>query len=1476
MSSSSPYRSAKSSTTAAEAAKKLADRKTMEILQSPSAELARVIKAHRGADMYHIMLELKIVMLPLAEGTHEVYFAVYNRTTQSFLTENYVVILTHQGMPVDQEKIGNIKTVFVDIPAKDMESDLYLVCRMIRRGRMLLEGKGSKNMAMYRRPHCTAVHSLQSFIGGCISSGLTTGTGSGETEVTFPVYTTAQDAMFHNAVELILKKQNVEAIPKSKGICVSLQVFRGSYDDVQKNGGSIFKGVPTTKKLGFPEIILPGDERNDFYVTLDGGEVSQERKSTAKNVEVIVTVKDANGNTIPNCIHAANGIKMASEYRSFVLYHSNNPRWNETIRIDLPHTDYRGAHLFFNIRHCSTRTSKGKDKGFANSFIRLVGPDHTVVRDGSHTVALFKAIERPTAVYLSQYPDGIGPRETDEVEGARKGESLKVTTRFTSTKLTQNPSIHGILNWKTYEGNLSEVLKRITFVDSIDIIKFLQEIFDACFEIMEGKANEVALQPLIYDAVVFVITILVDDKTSHFTNYKPVLDLYIREHFRGHLAYKQMMAVMKESFTTVDANPAKIIASLKALEYTLKIVIASQKLHSKSLSVDDNRSHLTSFKRDLLQFFFSFNQLMTKTSPQLIGAQTVALKNFSKWFVELQRVFDTRELSAIACKFVDSVQFSEKKTVMNVAKLRVVMQLVSGPLYMDNRARKIMMPTVLKQMKLHMTSVHNEELKQCTAILMEILDATQLKLDKAAQNESLADMVGLVPEIVHTITHFERQAEWGPRLDVVVSLLAIFYLMTGQHFVQFVKTYENDREKRDMLLSVFDLVSSFIRGNTFPENWLTLIMFQFVTIKKVTMSLSAIVGERMTVALEATPSAESFEAQEFLLWEKYFLLCLAFINSRALNLEKFPPNKRMMLKGYYGDMRLDLSKNLSLMWDSLGLLQTQFIDSLVPRFLQLMLVGQKDLKEVGMDMYFSVLEREFRQHGSIKRVETNTIDSMDQIMDEGTTDDVRDFASFFLTRLKEKVSGVAVNGEADRLFCKQAHSFVDDNKLLLNLLIELRTLPQTPAYEDDRTIATMQLMEYLKVTGRVDKYVRYVQVLCTQHMQSGNFAEAGYTLLLHSDMLEWSQSDLLEAQNGMPQESSFARKESLYHRIIEYFEQAKLFEKAIDLLRVLAYQYETCTYDYERLADTLEQTARLYRAAIKEHRFYPEYFRVGYYGQDFPPNIKGREFIYRGFELEKLSDFADRIKVKFPQATKLTYTEPPPQELIDGPGQHLQIFAVKPERCENRAPLIDSPALKTVTTPPSSVLPPATIVEFTLNNDVNSFVYSRPYKKKKTGNEFRDLFMMNYHYTCEHFFPTIHRRTPIVSIRAEEWSPVQCAISTVEGKNMELVRLGDQFKDGQATNIAPFTMVVKGVIDAAVAGGIDMYRQAFFTPEYTEDNPTDIPHLSTLKESLRQQFTHLEKALGIHGAICPSAMHELQEFMEMKFEELSKDVGWIE
>ena len=52
---------------------------------------------------YHLFMDYKIFMCQVGEVT-ELYFSLYNRTENRFVTDEYQVVLTSMGMPTDIDK----------------------------------------------------------------------------------------------------------------------------------------------------------------------------------------------------------------------------------------------------------------------------------------------------------------------------------------------------------------------------------------------------------------------------------------------------------------------------------------------------------------------------------------------------------------------------------------------------------------------------------------------------------------------------------------------------------------------------------------------------------------------------------------------------------------------------------------------------------------------------------------------------------------------------------------------------------------------------------------------------------------------------------------------------------------------------------------------------------------------------------------------------------------------------------------------------------------------------------------------------------------------------------------------------------------------------------------------------------------------------------------------------------------------------
>src|SRR5689334_450 len=88
--------------------------------------------------------------------------------------------------------------------------------------------------------------------------------------------------------QVIPKRQNLVEVLNARGIVVGLCLHAGSYEEATRVNPDL-KSLQVVNRLGFPEIILPGLERHDFYVTLKSAEVSKD------NMEISIFVRYDDG-----------------------------------------------------------------------------------------------------------------------------------------------------------------------------------------------------------------------------------------------------------------------------------------------------------------------------------------------------------------------------------------------------------------------------------------------------------------------------------------------------------------------------------------------------------------------------------------------------------------------------------------------------------------------------------------------------------------------------------------------------------------------------------------------------------------------------------------------------------------------------------------------------------------------------------------------------------------------------------------------------------------------------------------------------------------------------------------------------------------------------------------------------------------------------------------------------------------------------
>lgn len=439
-------------------------------------------------------------------------------------------------------------------------------------------------------------------------------------------------------------------------IFITIEKLHGNIKQVKEEYPHLIsKNVAFARKLGFPELIFPGDVRNDLYVTLVSGEFVKGIKNSDKNLEVIVHVCNDVGEIMNANITVGGGSSMIEEYRSVIYYHEPKPKWNESFKVNIPIEEFKRCHLKFLFRHRSSDKNKDKnEKPFGLSYVKLEQDNGIILPDGSYKLVVYKLDKKMDK--SSQFSYISLPSFVDELNAASKtsvgGYSVSnkdqfcIQTNLCSTKLTQDVKLLGLLNWTSKKENLEQSLKDLLLVSSEEIVKFLQDILDVLFKILVDNENPFLYNNLIFCDLLKIIDVVSDKK---YLQFQSVLDLYINNDFSSTLAYDKLLIVLEHHLLSalesgdevMDPNSEKssdvqLFKTTKNLQYIMKFIIQSKLLYEK-LNGDKNQAY---FEMKLENLLSKFVQLMSYDKG-LLKSQGCVLKHLHVIASDLMDVYDS-------------------------------------------------------------------------------------------------------------------------------------------------------------------------------------------------------------------------------------------------------------------------------------------------------------------------------------------------------------------------------------------------------------------------------------------------------------------------------------------------------------------------------------------------------------------------------------------------------------------------------------------------------------------------------------------------------------------------------------------------------------------------------------------------------------------------------------------------------------------
>uniref|UniRef100_A0A9J8D1R6 Dedicator of cytokinesis 5 n=1 Tax=Cyprinus carpio carpio TaxID=630221 RepID=A0A9J8D1R6_CYPCA len=1279
-----------------------------------------------GVHTYSLLINLRNFVCNIGEDA-ELFMSLYDPDKSEFISENFLVRWDSTGMPKEIEKLNNFPALFTDLSSTDLiRQRLFLVCQIIRVGCMELK-EGKKHTGGLRRPF------------GVAGSGL-------------------RNRFF------IVSRWYI--CTGSRSLFVTLKLLPGDVFQVQKHYPHfVDRTTAIVRKMGFPEIILPGYVRNDIYVTLLQGEFDRGKKKTPKNVEVIMSVLDEEGNPMEKAIFPGVGYEGITEYKSVIYYQVKQPCWNETVKVAIPIEDVCRCHLRLTFRHRSSQDSRDKsEKPFGMAFVHLMKSDGTTLPDGKHELIVYKVDVKKAddaKTYLT-LPGSYAEVEEKERQTGKSfhhagiipitKDSFQIATLTCSTKLTQNVDLLGLLNWRSNTERLEEILQKLMEVEGGEIIKFLQDTLDALFNIMMETSEEETYDTLVFNALVFIISLIGDIKFQHFN---PVLETYISKHFSATLAYQKLTKVLNY-FVGHAENPAhteRLYAALKAFKYLFCFIVQSRILY--------------------LRWVPALN--LTCSNSQ------VGLDSRSG-----QHIIHTK-----SC----------------VSSTPLIFSLV----LLD--CRDVLLPLITDQLSGQLDDNSNKpDLEACVQLLSTVLDMLDCKDVGPTSGHVKLIVDRLLRRVNRTVINLSLDSPFIGHY--LACMTAILKQMEDAHYAQYISTFKTRQDIIDFLMETFIMFKNLM-GNVFPPDWMIMNLHQMKVFLRAIDQYSDVLNKYFL-------DAAHFHLQ---LWNNYFYLIVAFLTHKSLQLESFSLEKRDKILNKYGDMRKSIGFKLREMWNNLGQHKMKFIPAMVGPILEATLVPEPELRKATIPIFFDMMqcEHHFSTDHTFQKFENELITKLDQEVEGGRGDEqYKILLEKTLLEYCRRHRYLSQSGEALAFLLSS----------LLENLLAYRTITHDESPEL-RMSCTVNVLNFYKEKKREDIYIRYLYKLRDLHLDRENYTEAAYTLLLHAELLEWSDKPC--APHLIPRDGT------------QGWTQQELKERL--------FQEIMCNLDKGK-----KQQAQYYENIMHAMRPQPEYFAVGYYGQGFPSFLRNKMFIYRGKEYEWLEDFSLKLMSQFPNAVKMTSTSPPGDNIFNSPGQHIQCFTVKPVL--NLPSQFKDKGL------------PEQILNYYRTNEVEKFQYSRPFRKgeKDPDNEFATMWIERTTYITAYRFPGILKWFEVKSMSVVKISPLDNAIETMELANEKLSNLVQQQACDRSLPVHPLSMMLNGIVDPAVMGGFSNYEKAFFTEAYMKKNPDHLERIEVLKHLIALQIPLLDEGIRIHGEKSTEQLKPLHNRLVTCFQDLRAKV----
>ena len=1284
------------------------------------------------------------------------------------------------------------------------------------------------------------------------------------------------------------KSGRYERSRRGERLQVHLKAFNSpDADDLIKATPTLLSGVFQTNKMGFSGA--PTKPRSDIYITLDdaflprqallsrsvGSATPLSPALSCMNLQITLEVRRANGERIEGCIFPSSSSEGESSWESTAA--ERGTAWNQVLRLSIPPNDVSGCHLAMLL-------ADAPNQPLAICHMPL-WDQSAFMRDGHHSLLLYKYDEftmrpRSTVPGGAGYLDlGWNARGKDDVskDEAVTGPvaTLRVQTYLCSTKFSQDKVLLGLLRWKEQPpGELPELLKRLTFVPEIEIVKLLSDVFDAIFSILVENSGKDDLEDLVFSALVTVLGIVHDRRF----NLGPLVDQYAENKFN----YPFATPCLVRSFSRLLEKPSepetsrKLRATFKVVRHILKFITHArdqQKVKEAGIGIT---STSPSFARDLRSIFKSLDSLMRSAAPILVGSQTLAVQHFHTWLPVLAGLLSAEEIIHIAIDFMDSCAQVKGKLVLY--KLILIINFSKLSVFSEPAQRTVISANTVRWIAPHwgrteeVTEQWREQVRLCCSILSiqskDLGPEVPSVIPKIVDSYLALLAVPKTPKtrlsLLFPTTYPFPSKAISERVEFDEALFELSAILSELSMLPVGMQLDLAQDEMATLLQdMLHVHLSILQCEAFPSNWLSVHIYHHKSTMK---TLQYVAGILTTSFLPDPDEAEDYNTE---LWKVFFTVLLKLVGSDALALETFPEQKRRAVWKIAGDVREHGAELLRKTWESIGWetsedevqryglaktggYQVQYVPALVGPIVELCLSVHEGLRNVAVEVLQTMIVSEWTLSEDLSVIQTELIDCLDELFKtKPLTESI--LQKLFLSELLHLFSPLAhIPDDSLYTALKELVATIDE---FLDLLVAVHSTDD--AGEASHMIQRLRLMEFLRDMQKEEIFIRYVHQLAELQASARNHTEAGLALHLHADLYDWDPTKIVPALNDpvFPVQTQFERKERIYFDIVKHFEDGEAWGCALDAYQELQAQYQDNVFDLPKLARTQRAIATIYETIAKSDKLVPKYFRVAYKGMGFPPSLRDKEFVFEGSPTEKSSAFTDRMQEQHPSAQILAGHG----EIEDVEGQFIQISSLSPQRD------LQHHVFQRARVPP-------VVRDYLITANTQIFSVT---SKRNTSGPVTSHTAEKVLYSTADTFPTILRRSEIVSTSRLPLDALQTAVERVIRKTQEMSVVEKRVVEGE-DDMAPLLVEALSIsVNPDSESSVTRYRELIPT-KVDEEGVEEEVELSPLQNALR--IALIDHAILIKRCLnwfSKSAVSGIQGVRKESREELQQSMSSI-